>query len=736
MLDKISAIILKILLAIALVAGTFFAILYFGGFGKIPSKAELREIKNQTASLVFSSDGKLIGKYFAENRTNIPFEELPKDLVNALVATEDARYFEHEGVDTRSMIRVFFKSFLMGDRSSGGGSTLSQQLSKNLFGRKDYGKFSIAVNKFKEMILARRLEKIYSKEEILSLYLNTVPFGENLYGIEAASQRFFNTTSSQLKIEESAVLVGILKANTYYNPRLHPENALLRRNVVLSQMEKYDYLSGQKSDSLQKLPLELNYSNLNMEGPAAYFLVEVRKEAERILEEINGKPENNYDLEKDGLLIKTSLLNPLQVYALEAMKAHLSKVQPLLRKQYQSAGYGRELSKLALRLAKEENLDLQNDSPQLRELFDWKEMLVKEVSMLDSLKHALTQLHSGLIAMDPSTGAVLAWVGGLEFHHFPYDQIRAKRQLASTFKPILYAAAVESGSHACDYLRNDPIVLTDYDNWEPKNYDGKSGGEYSLAAALAFSKNIPTVNLFFQLGFNKLERMWKSLGFSEELKDEPSTALGTVSANLFEIATAYSSFANSGKKVTAYFIESIETADRKVIYQHKAEKTSSIMSKETALQINEILKKATNEGTGASMRSKYRIYTDLAGKTGTSQDFADAWYVCYNSKILLATRVGASYPNIHFNTGSLGSGSSLALPIAGICLKKLLEDKQKMHLLRKAELNVSNEINCEDFREDSALEEFFRQFKKQETTRKKVQKKRKKKNLFDRIFGK
>lgn len=737
-ISKILKALLFIIIIVLFVVGSFFVLLYTGAFGNIPSKAELLDIKNETASVVFSSDGELLGKFFAENRTNIQFPEIPQNLVTALIATEDARFFEHEGVDKRSMFRVVVKTIIMGDRSSGGGSTITQQLAKNLFGRKDYGEFSIFVNKFKEIILARRLEDIYSKEEILTLYLNTVPFGEDVYGIEVASRRFFNKKTNQLKTEEAAVLVGILKANTYYNPRLHPENALRRRNVVLGQMAKYGYLNSSVSDSLQKLPLKLDYSNLNEESSAPYFLVHVRNSAQAIVNEYNSKNNSDWDIEKDGLIINTTLNNEVQETIKQSIKKHLSSIQDRLRRLYDSGENEKVLEAIIVKLAKQQNLTITSEKVKKREFFGWDSLYVKESSILDSLKYSLTQLHAGAIGLNASSGAVLAWVGGIDFQKYPYDQVLAKRQLASTFKPILYAAAIENGAEVCDYLENDPLILKDYDNWQPENYDGKTGGKYSLAAALAFSKNIPTVNLFFRVGFEKLQELWQTMGFSSELENKPSVALGTVSANLQELAEAYGSFPGLGKKAEAYLIESIKTSNGKLIFQQEKQQKQEIISEETALQMNEILLKATNEGTGIAMRGTYGVQYPLAGKTGTSQNFSDAWYVCYNNNFVFATRVGAALPSIHFHSGAYGSGSRLALPILGYALKEL-EGSPIGKQIKTSGLQVSNEINCPDFKEDSAIESLLDIFSDPATTReeqqKKQERKKKRKGFFDRLFG-
>ncbi|MCB0460897.1 MAG: penicillin-binding protein, partial [Flavobacteriaceae bacterium] len=395
--------------------GLFIVAVYKGAFGELHTEEDLKDFKNQTASIIYADNGEILGKFFAENRTNIQFEQLPKQLVNALVATEDARYFEHEGVDSRSMLRVLFKSILLNNKNAGGGSTITQQLAKNMYGRERFGPLTMLVNKTKEAILATKLEEVYSKEEILTLYLNTVPFGENIYGIEAASRRFFNKPVTDIKIEEAAVLIGMLKANTYYNPRLYPDNALQRRNVVLSQMEKYEYLNSSTKDSLQQLPLQLDYADLESEGPANYFLVHVKKEAQQILDKYNKDKEEKYDLEKDGLIITTTLDYTLQKQALNAFKKHLGSMQKKLSNEYRNGNKKNILENLVNQELKSSGLSSKANERKNREIFDWNGFYIDSISVKDSVRNSLTLLHAGLLAMNPQTGAVKAWVGGIDY---------------------------------------------------------------------------------------------------------------------------------------------------------------------------------------------------------------------------------------------------------------------------------------------------------------------------------
>ena len=711
----------KLIFITTLAVGAFIINACGGSFGNVKSPQELMNYKNDQASLVLSENGEIIGKFFSENRTNISYKQIPPDLINALVATEDIRFFEHKGNDTRSLFRVLVKTIFLNDHSSGGGSTITQQLAKNMYGRKHKYPLSIFVYKIKEAITASRLEKIYTKEEILTMYLNTVPFGENVYGIEAASMRFFSKSCRKLKIEESAVLVGMLKANTLYNPHMHPENAKNRRNVVIRQMEKYKYISSSKADSLCKLPMILKYSKYDAEGIAGYFMVQVKNETEKILDDVHSETGETFDPEKDGLVITTTLNLQLQKYAVNSFREHLPVMQKRLKDQYQSASGKKILGQVTDSELRRLRLTKRAKVKSTQEIFDWNGSRSDSISVIDSLKNSLTLLHAGLLAIDPQTGYVKAWVGGIDFRTQPYDQILARRQLASTFKPVIYAAAIEDGMDPCQYLENDSVSLTDFNDWSPENYDHSFGGKYSLAGALAHSMNVPTLNLFMKIGFDKVNTIWEKMGFSFDLDNTPSLAMGTAEANIKEIASAYSSFVNGGYITHPQYIISIKTSDGKVIYKNNITKESTpIISERTCFLMESMLQKAINEGTGASMRSVYGVTLPLAGKTGTSQNYADAWFTALNPKLVIIARAGASTQAIHFNSGSNGSGSTLALPLVALTLQKVQQNPSLNEKLIASfpELppELEGSLDCPDFKEKNALDKFkdiFKDEKKQ-----------------------
>jgi penicillin-binding protein 1A len=708
--------ILYIILGLLGVIGLFILTVYLEAFGHLQSKSELKTYENAAASVVLSEEGRLIGKFFSENRTNIDFNQIPPHLIDALIATEDARFYSHNGIDIRSLLRVIVKSVLLNDKSAGGGSTISQQLAKNIFGRKDFGIMTLPINKTKEAIMAYRLENTFSKDEILTLYLNTVSFGENVYGIEAASTRFFSKKVEDLKIEEAALLVGMLKANTSYNPRLYPENAKNRRNVVISQMERYNYIDAHIEDSLMQLPLEVKYSNIESESPAGYFLAQVRNEAEHILQHFNSDSVVFWNLEEDGLIINTTLNLDLQNYATQSFNEHLSVMQKRLNDQYTGAAGKRFLDQIAERELLRLNLTHRADEVRVRRMFNWDGSYSDSISVIDSIRSALTLLHAGLLAIDPETGAVKTWVGGVDFASQPFDQVLARRQLASTFKPILYAAALEQGIGPCQYYDNDSIILAGFDDWSPVNYDLTYGGKYSLTGALAKSMNVPTFNLFLDIRLNELDNLWKKMGFSFNLKHSPSLALGTAEANLREVAVAYSVFANGGYKVNPFTITSIQTSTGEIIYTNDLVAADErVLSERSSMLMTAMLQKAIDEGTGIGMRYNYGVSLPLAGKTGTSQNYADAWFAAYNPKLVIASRVGASSQLIHFRHGRNGSGSALALPLVGLTLQKAQQNPELRSQLSASfpELpyELLSQLDCPDYKEKNIFENFIDLFR-------------------------
>ena len=687
-----------LLVALVLFISLLFMAVYYGVFGPLPTEAELASIHNEEASLVLASDGSLIGKYFAENRTNIIWDEVPSHLINALVATEDKRFYLHEGYDSRSYLRVFIKTILLGDKSAGGGSTLTQQLIKNLFGRNDHSFLSMPVNKIKEAIMASRLENVFSKEEVLLLYLNSVPFGEEVYGIEAAAKRYFDKHANELSIQESAILVGILKANTYYNPRLNPNNAKHRRNQVLTLMYNENYITEKELDSLILLPLDLVYANYQKESPAGYFVYQVKKRVRNILENIQRETGVYYDFEKDGLRIYTTLDNSLQQFARKAANKQLQKMQKLLDS---------ELKRRGTRKIWQQKLTKKYDKHKLeekknRELFYFDGLKTENISLADSLWHYYKMLNAAVLIAEPTSGRVLCWVGGNNYRYLPYDMVYANRQIASAIKPLIYSAALEKGLTPCSYLKNEVVEYEEYNDWKPENYDRGSSNDtlVSLWYALANSMNLPTVDLYFQTGQNEVADILRRYGLEVPIRETPAISLGAIDISLYEIVSAYSTFANYGSiHDDLVMIDKITDAKGNTIYSSDLEIGLRIIQPYIADQITVILEKAINEGTGRQIRSRFGIESDLAGKTGTAQNYSNAWFMCYTPDLVIGTWVGARSPEMHFNSG-LGSGSVLALPISGEILYDIENnDELKGKYLTKFKIDIHTKemLDCDPF---------------------------------------
>ncbi|MFZ1618037.1 MAG: transglycosylase domain-containing protein [Flavobacteriales bacterium] len=631
-------------------------------FGKLPTTEELAALRNEEATLILASDGAVIGKVFAQDRTNVHWKDIPPHVVDALVSTEDQRFFEHEGVDAFSYVRVLVRTVIARDRSGGGGSTISQQLIKNLYGREQHGALTVPVNKIKEALVAQRLEKVYSKEDVITLYLNSVPFGENIYGIESASERYFSKPASKLKVEEGAVLVGMLKANTGYNPRLHPKAAKGRRDQVLALMASNGKLTEKARDSLQALPLTIRYAGIDALDGYGYFDAQVVRQARKILAEAGKKNDKAYDIEKDGLRIYTTLDTALQQAGLRAVQKQLSAMQPKLDRELRGRNARKSWEK---QQEKRADAAWKVNESSVRDVFTWDDAAPDTMSYRDSLWHYHSMLQAAFLMVEPGTGKVRAYSGGNDFRTLPFDQVESHRPIASTIKPVIYAAGLRKGLGPCTYLNNERKTYSDYEGWSPENFDKDTiGGQVALWYALAHSMNIPTVDVYFRTGVDTIRDTFKALGLPTDGVDNPSLALGTSDISLREIVGAYSAFANEGLVRLPQMIEKITDAGGKVIYQGKMAPAKRVLEEQVAGTITAMLRRAVDQGTGASMRSRFGVRSALAGKTGTSQDYGDAWFLAYTPGLVAGTWVGARDPSVHFGSGQ-GTGAQLALPIIG-----------------------------------------------------------------------
>lgn len=680
------------LLSVFVLSLSFYMSIYWGLWGEIPSEKELANLNQNEATEVFSSDGRLMGKYYIFDRQPVLYEELPQHLIDALIATEDVRFYEHSGIDGRSLLRVFFKTILLGDRSAGGGSTITLQLAKNLYGRKDYAFMDIVINKLRESIIAERLEDIYSKKEILGLYFNTVPFSDNTYGIESAARKFYNTTAADLSLSQAATLVGTLKANHYYNPRLFPKRSRQRRNVVLGQMNKYGYLSSEDFQRTKKKPIDLDYRFFgNNSGLAPYFRSHLKQELQSLLDTIENPQGEPYNLYRDGLQIHTTIDYDMQELAEEAVAEHMAGLQ----EQYEKAWGNRapwkresilqaavEQSDAYKRLSargwdKDKIMDSLNTKTEM-ELFDWGEKRLMEASVVDSIQHYLKFLNIGMVNIDPQTGAVLSWIGGINHEYFKYDHVaQSRRQIGSTFKPVVYTAAVENGIDPCTYYSVREVTYGG--GWTPSNSGEQEDPaiRYPMKTALSRSVNTIAVKVLFDVGLPNVLNMAYQMGFPEDIPQYPSIALGTAQVRVADLAGSYASFVNDGKPVSPYYITRIADKYGNTLLEFSPpEQAPRAFSKTTRQVMIQMMKETVSSGTAARLRYKYGLDNDLAGKTGTTQDNRDGWFVGIMPELVSVTWVGADNHRIGFPSTYIGQGANSALPAFALLLQKMNADPQ------------------------------------------------------------
>jgi len=667
-----------------------FALVYIGTFGQLPDSNTLIKIKEPVASEVYSKDNKLLGRYYTENRSNVNYKEISPNMVNALIATEDNRFYEHRGIDEWALLRVVVKTFLLTDHSSGGGSTLSQQIVKNIFGRKNYGPLTLPVSKIRESIIAYRLERLYTKEQILTLYLNTVPFGENTFGIELAAERFFSVRPNKLTVAQAATLVGMLKANNYYNPRTNPERSIQRRNTVISQMAKYKYITPEQAKRYSSEPLGLKYNYLVYNtGPGAYFRELIRPQLEEWCSENTKADGTPYNLYTDGLKIVTTIDYRMQRCAEMAQQEKMKELQSTFEKHWDGKDPWGKNNSVVLRAMKRSDRyrkmkEAGRSAAEITEafkvplnmkIFSWDGDKQVKISPLDSVKYSLKILHSAFIAIEPASGDIKVWIGGNDFRHFQFDHMSAPRQVGSTFKPILYASALEHGIPADKYYPNEKNTYSEYQDWSPGNSNDEYGGFYSLEGALCKSVNTVSVQVIMDSGISEAISLARKMGIKADLPEVPSLALGSADIPLIQLAQAYACLDNLGKTVTPNYLIRIEDGNGRVLQKYVPEnQEQEAMSPETAKIITHFLESVVNEGTGSEIRSLYKIEGPFAGKTGTTQNFADGWFMGYTPDLVTGCWVGGEEPAIHFRNIALGRGGYMALPIVGKFFNKLYRD--------------------------------------------------------------
>ena len=687
---------LKTGIALLLLGFLLFLIVYVGFTGPVPSSEELQKIKNPVSTEVYAADGRILGRYYIENRSNVSFDQISPNVINALIATEDSRFYHHTGIDEIALLRVFLKSVLLQDHSSGGGSTLSQQVAKNLYPRKSFGPLTMPVNKLRESIIAYRLEKVYTKDEILTLYLNTVPFAENTYGIGVASERFFNKPPSKLKVPEAATLVGMLKANNSYNPRKNPERSLDRRNVVIDQMLKYNYISVGEAKLYKAEPLNLTYNLITYnEGPAPYLMEKIRPFLQDWCDNHMKEDETPYNLFTDGLKIRTTIDFDMQLAAENAVSDQMKNLQAVFDAAWGKKNpWGNDKSVVTRAMKRsnryrslkkagvpDDQVKTIFNTPTSVSLFTWDGKKQAEMTPMDSIQYYLKIINTGFMAMDPNSGELKAYIGGNDFRYFQYDHTTSKRQVGSTFKPIVYLAALEAGISPDTYFPNERKVYEDYDNWSPENSHDEYTGFYSMEGALSKSINTIAVEVMMKAGISNVVDLAKRMGIDSDLPPYPSLALGTASVSLQEMVCAYSELVNGGRKVTPYYLKAIESNKGQVLEKFQnIQPDEQVASPENCRIITQMLKSVVNDGTGSSIRSVWGIDSEFAGKTGTTQDQADGWFIGMTPTLVAGAWVGGEDPSIHFRSLGEGAGGKTALPIVGQFYSQILHKSKYQNM--------------------------------------------------------
>lgn len=688
----------------------------FNVFGVLPTFEELENPDPNLASEVFSSDMIVLGKYFYQNRSNIKYKELSPNVVNALKATEDIRFEEHSGVDIRGLIRAIAK---MG--RAGGGSTLTQQLAKNLFHEKPKTKLGRLKQKIQEWVISARLEKSYTKPEILAMYLNTVEFGHNAYGIKSAAKIFFNKTPAELKIEEASLLVGMLQAPSRYSPLRKEEEATQRRNVVMSQMLKYKFISSTQFDSLKALPIKLKFqAEDHNEGLATYFREVLRLELIKWCRE-HKKPDGSaYNIYRDGLKIYTTIDSRLQELAETALKQHLKDLQKQFDEHWKGKNPFADHPEIITNAMKQSERYIALKAEGLSEtqieknfktktemtIFTWKGETDTMMSPLDSIKYYKKFLRSAVASIDPHTGQVRAWVGGNDYRYFKYDQVKdGKRQVGSTFKPFLYTLAMQEGYSPCYKIPNVRVTISQVGSpdWSPENSDGKYGGMLTLKEALAESVNSISAYLMKQFGPQPMIEIARKMGITAEIPAVPSICLGTPDVSLLEMVGAYATFANKGVWTEPIYITRIEDKNG-VVLQEFVPKNKEALSEETSYLMLNLMQGVTT-GTGARLRFRYNLTQPIAGKTGTTQNNSDGWFMGITPDLVTGVWTGCEDRSVHFRTTQLGQGANTALPIWALYMKSVWAAKELKYSQQNFEApkeKLSVELDCSKYEQQNS----------------------------------
>ena len=704
----------RILVGLVSLVAAFF--LYLGAvdtnflwlFGKSPSMSTIKNKRPAEASIIYSADNVQIGKYFSENRTPVTYEEVNPVFWKALIDTEDERFYSHHGIDFTAFAAVA-KEYIL-HRDARGASTITQQLAKNLFRtRSEYSTgllgnipgIKMLIMKSKEWITAYKLEFFFTKEEILTQYANTVDFGSNAFGIKTACKTYFNCKPQDLTAENAAILVGMLKATTYYNPLINPENSLKRRNIVLDLMQQHGDITAEVCDSLKKIDIKLDYSvESAYDGDANYFREAVADYLKDWCEEYF---DNRNALYTEGMKIYTTIDTRMQKYAEDAALKQMKQVQQTFNQHWGSTNPWQDERHIEIKnfiediakrqpiykyLSKKYNgnkdsINFYLNKPHTVKVFDYdKGQVEKELSTMDSIRYMVRYMHCGFVAMEPQTGHVKAWVGDIDFRSWKYDKVTAMRQPGSTFKLFVYTEAMNQGITPCDTRKDEYFSMKVMDHgkevtWTPTNADGHFSGAYiTLKQAFAMSINSVAVRLGQECGIDNIVKTAHAMGIKSELNATPSLTLGASDVNLLELVNSYCTPVNNGKQIGPILVAKIEDRDGKVIYEAPTEARQAIPTR-SAFLVQQLLKGGMS-GTSSRLMGfvgyDKAADTDFGGKTGTSNNHSDAWFVGTTPRLVVGAWVGGEYRSIHFRTGMLGQGNRTALPICGYFLGSVLND--------------------------------------------------------------
>lgn len=681
------------------------SLISFEVFGDLPSVEELQNPKSNLATVIYSGDLKVLGKYYKENRVNVKYTELDSDLVKALIATEDERFIEHSGIDLKALFRSA-SGVATGNLNKGGGSTLTQQLAKMMFPREKLSKPKMVIQKLKEWVIAARLEKNYTKDEILTLYLNKFDFLNQAVGIKSAAQIYFNRSQDSLTVEQAAMLIGMAKNPALFNPIKKADTTLHRRNVVMFQMVKNHFLSKEMFDSLKQLPLGLAYHPENHnDGPAPYFREYLRENFMKKWCEnhINPETKKPYDIYKDGLRIYTTLDSRMQTYAEEAVNEHMADLQKAFSKECKTKRNAPfawnvtkdDIEKIMISSMKRsdryrslkhqglsvEQITVEFKKPVSMTVYSLRGDIDTIMSPWDSIRYYKEFLQTGFMAIEPQTGYIKAWVGGINHKHFKYDHVQKGhgRQVGSTFKPFVYALAIQEGYSPCYQVPNVRTCITTEtgEEWCPDNSDGSkgTGKMVTLKYALAGSINYVTAFLMKQFGPHAVVGLARRLGITAPIDEVPSICLGTPDISVFEMVGANAAFANKGTYIQPTFITRIEDKNGKVLEEF-IPKSDEVFNEEKAYVMIQLMRGVVDYGTGMRLRFKYGLKTEIAGKTGTTQRNADGWFMGLTPDLVAGCWVGGEDRSIHFDRTQEGQGASMALPIWGKFFQKVYADSR------------------------------------------------------------